>query len=244
MRSSTYTRVELVRNLRNRRFLLFSLGFPLVLYVLIATPNRHEESLGGSGIPAPLYFMVSLAAFGTMNAVVGAGGRIALERTIGWTRQLRLTPLSARAYIGAKVAVAYATALLTIVVLFAAGSALGVSLSAAHWLEMTGLILVGLLPFAALGIGLGHLVGVDALGPAVGGLTALLAFLGGVWFPLGDGVMHDIAQALPSYWLVQASHVALGGAGWGATGWLVVAAWTAALSLVAAFAWRRDTKRA
>ena len=76
MRSSTYTRIELVRNLRNRRFLLFSLGFPLVLYFLIATPNRHEESLGGSGISAPLYFMVSLAAFGTMNAVVGTCVRI------------------------------------------------------------------------------------------------------------------------------------------------------------------------
>ena len=244
MTSSTYARVELLRSFRNRRFLMFSLGFPLALYFLIAVPNRHEQSLNGSGIPAALYFMVSLAAFGTMNAVVGAGGRIAVERTIGWTRQLRLTPLRPRVYIGTKVAVAYATALLTIVVLYAAGGALGVSLSAGSWLQMTGLLLVGLLPFAALGIGLGHLVGVEAVGPAVGGLTALLAFLGGVWFPLGTGVMHDIAQALPSYWLVQASHVSLGGPGWSTTGWLVVSAWTVGLSLLAAAAYRRDTKRA
>ena len=240
----TYVRYEVVRAFRNRRFFVFSLGFPLALYVLIATPNRHEHDLAGSGISAPLYFMAGLAAMGTMNAVVAGGARIALERTVGWTRQLRLTPLSARVYFATKILTAYLTAALTIAVLFGAGVALGVRLPATSWLEMTLLLLVGLLPFAAFGIALGHAVGADALGPVIGGTTALLAFLGGVWFPLGDGVMHDIAQGLPSYWLVQSSHVALGGAGWSARGWLIVAAWTAALSVLAAHAYRRDTQRA
>jgi ABC-2 type transport system permease protein len=244
MKTSTYVRYELIRNFRNRRFFVFTVGFPLVIYLLIATPNRHEHDLAGSGISAPLYFMVGLAALGTMNAVVGAGARIAVERFLGWTRQLRLTPLSPRAYFGTKVAVAYLTALVTIVVLYAAGIALGVSLSAGTWLRMTGLLLVGLLPFAALGIVLGHLLGVEAVGPTIGGLSGILGFLGGVWFPLGDGVMRDVAQALPSFWLVQASRVSLGGGGWSATGWLVVAGWTAALSVLAVYAYRRDTSRA
>jgi ABC-2 type transport system permease protein len=89
-------RYELGRNFRNRRFFVFTVGFPLVLYFLIATLNRQEESLSGTGISAPLYFMVGLIALGTMNAVVGGGGRIAFERVTGWTRQLRLTPLSPR----------------------------------------------------------------------------------------------------------------------------------------------------
>jgi ABC-2 type transport system permease protein len=244
MRPSTYVRYELVRNFRNRRFFVFTVGFPLVLYFLIATPNRDEQSLGGSGIPAALYFMVGLAAFGAMNAVVGTGARIAVERFLGWTRQLRLTPLPPRTYVATKVAAAYLTAIVTIAALYGAGVALGVSLSAGRWLEMTALLLVGLLPFAALGIMLGHLLGVEAVGPTVGGLGAVLAFLGGFWFPLGDGVMHDIAQALPSYWLVQASHVSLGGPGWSATGWLVVAGWTAVFSSLAVYAYRRDTRRA
>src|SRR5262245_47899413 len=173
MRPSAYVRYELVRNFRNRRFFVFTVGFPLVLYFLIAAPNRHEESLSGTGISAPLYFMVGLAALGTMNAVVGTGARIALERFVGWTRQLRLTPLSARAYLGTKVAAAYLTALVTIAVLYGAGISLGVSLSAGKWLQMTGLLLVGLLPFAALGIMLGHLLGVEAVGPTIGGLSGL-----------------------------------------------------------------------
>ncbi len=55
--------------------------------------------------------------------------------------------------------------------------------------------------------------------------------------------MHSIAQALPSYWLVQASHVALGGGGWSAIGWIVVAGWTVALSALSIRLYRRDTQR-
>ena len=241
---STYLRYELIRTFRNRRFFLFALGFPLVLFFLIAGPNRHEQSFAGSGIPAVLYYMVGLAAFGTMNAVIGSGARVSIERTAGWTRQLRLTPLSVRRYLATKVLLAYVTAALTIVLLYAAGLSLGVSLSASSWVKMTALLLLGLLPFAALGLAYGHLFSTDVLGPAIGGTTALLAFLGGVWFPIQSGVFRDIAQSLPSYWLVQASHVSLGGAGWTPTGWLVMAAWTAALSLLAGYAYRRDTQRA
>src|SRR5262249_8759410 len=169
-------RSEILRTFRNRRFFLFSLGFPLLLYLLIATPNRNEHSLGGTGIPAPLYFMVGLAAFGSMNAVIAGGARISVERTLGWTRQLRLTPLRPRAYLATKVAAASLTAMVTIGVLDGAGLSLGVSLPAADWLRMTALVLVGLLPLAALGIMLGHLLAVDALGPVIGGTTALLAF--------------------------------------------------------------------
>ncbi len=50
---------------------------------------------------------------------------------------------------------------------------------------MTGLILIGLVPFAALGIMIGHMLTPDSIGPAMGGGISLLALLGGVWFPLG-----------------------------------------------------------
>ncbi|HZO61441.1 MAG TPA: ABC transporter permease [Gaiellaceae bacterium] len=239
----TYTRYELTRTFRNRRLVVFSFGFPLVLYVLIAGPNRHEHDLAGSGISAPLYFMVALAAFGTMNSVLGSGGRIAVERTLGWTRQLRITPLPARRYFQVKIVTAYATALLTILMLYVAGAALGVSLSAGSWLAMTAMILVGLVPFAALGVLIGHLVPADSVSPVVGGVTALLALFGGVWYPITGGALHVIAQALPSFWLVQASRVGLGEGGWGVTGWLVVAGWTALAGVAAARAYRRDTER-
>jgi ABC-2 type transport system permease protein len=243
MNAATYTRYELIRAFRNRRLFILSLAFPVVLYLAIAGPNRNEHDLGGTGIAAPLYFMVGLATFGTMNAVIGAGVRISAERSVGWNRQLRLTPLSARAYLLAKVLTAYLMALVTLVALYAEGVSLGVRLSAVGWLEMTGLLLISLVPFAALGILVGHLLNVDSIGPALGGGTALLALLGGVWFPIGSGVLHDVAETLPSYWLVQASRVAIGGESWGLRGWIVVAVWSVGLAALAARAHRRDTKR-
>jgi ABC-2 type transport system permease protein len=241
--SGAYIRYELLRTVRNRRYFVLALGFPLVLYFLIAGPNRDETDLGGSGLSAPLYYMVGLAAFGAMNAMLSIGGRIATERTAGWNRQLRVTPLSPREYFRAKFLTAYMTVLSALALLYLAGSVLGVRLSANEWLSMTGLILVGLIPFGALAILLGHLLTADAIGPAMGGLVAVLAVLGGTWFPITSGVLYDIGRALPSYWLVQASHVALGGGGWGRTGWLVVAGWSVVLGVLAARAYRRDTAR-
>jgi ABC-2 type transport system permease protein len=242
--SVTYLRFELLRTIRNRRFFFFSLVFPVALYFLIAGPNKNETNFGGTGIDAPQYYMLGLVSFGAMSAMLSAGARIAAERTAGWNRQLRITPLSPRAYFRAKVATGYMTALLTIVVLYLCGTSLGVSLTAQEWLKMTGLILVGLIPFAALGILIGHLLTADSVGPAVGGSISLFAFLGGTWFPIGDsGVLHVIAQLLPSYWLVQASHISVGGAGWSVTGWAVVVGWAVVLSLAAAWAYRRDTGR-
>jgi ABC-2 type transport system permease protein len=244
MSLATYARYELTRTFRNRRFVIFSFGFPLALYFAVAGPNRHELDLGGSGISAPVYFMTSLAAFGAMNATLAVGARIAAERSVGWNRQLRITPLTTRDYFRTKVLTGYAAACATILVMYVAGATLGVSLPARNLIEMTGLILVGLVPFAAGAIAMGHLVSVDSIGPAMGGTTAVLAFLGGTWFPItGDGVFATVAKCLPSYWLVQAGHVGLGGSAWGRTGWLVVAAWTVALTALAARAYRRDTGR-
>jgi ABC-2 type transport system permease protein len=239
-----YTRYELLRTIRNRRFFILSLGFPLVLYFLIAGPNRNVHNLGGTGIPAPLYFMVGMVSFGTMSGMLSSGARIAAERAVGWNRQLRISPLSTRAYLRAKILTAYMMALLTILVLYASGLALGVSMTAGDWLQMTLLILVSLVPFAALGIALGHMLTPDSIGPAVGGGVGLLAFLGGTWFPIAShGFLHDIAQLLPSYWLVQASHVALGAHPWSAKAWIVIGAWTVVLGVLARRAYRRDTGR-
>jgi ABC-2 type transport system permease protein len=238
-----YTRYELVRALRNRRFFFFSLGFPLILYFVIAGPQSGDKNFAGSGIPAALFYMAGLVSFGTMSSMISTGGRIAGERQAGWTRQLRITPLSTWAYFRAKVLTAYAMAIITIGTLYISGAILGVSLPAGNWLAMTGLILVGLLPFAALGIALGHLLTVDSIGPAIGGLTAMLALVGGTWFPVTHGFLHDLGQCLPSYWLAQAGHIGTGGAPWGLTGWLVMAGWTVVLTAFAGYAYRRDTAR-
>ena len=241
MTELTYLRYEVLRTWRNRRFLLFSLAFPLILFLAVAGPHKNVTI---QGISFPLYYMTGMIAWGSMVAVISSGARIAAERAVGWTRQLRITPLPTWSYFAAKIVCGYMMAILSMVVLFAAGSFVGVRLDAVQWLTMIGLLLVGLIPFSVMGIMFGHLLKLDSLGPAIGGVTSLFALLGGAYTPLvTSGFLFTLVKFLPSYWLVQAGKTTLRGGGWPLEGWLVIAVWTLVLSMLAVRVYQRDTKR-
>ena len=100
----TYTKYEVLRLVRNKRAFIFSLIFPLALFLMIAGTNRNVQIDSGSiKISFPTFYMVSMAGYGAMIAAISGGARIAAERSVGWTRQLRITPLSVRTYFGTKV---------------------------------------------------------------------------------------------------------------------------------------------
>ncbi|MDQ1667385.1 MAG: type transport system permease protein [Actinomycetota bacterium] len=246
MSAATYARYEVLRTFRNRRFFIMSLIFPLVLFYLVAGSQRDMVNFAGTGLSFRVYYMAGMVSWGTMAAVIAGGARIAAERSIGWNRQLRLTPLAPRTYFAAKVFSGYLMAVVSIVLLYGAGLTLGVNLSAGAWLRMTGLILVGLVPFAALGVLIGHLLTGDSLGPALGGITSLAALLGGAWGPIfgNSGFLNQVVQLVPSYWLVQAGQSAITTNAWPAKAWIVVAVWTVVLTRLAMTAYRRDTARA
>jgi ABC-2 type transport system permease protein len=242
MSNLTYLKFEVLRTLRNRRFLIFSLIFPLVLFYAIAGPNK---SVVVEGIHFPLYYMTAMAAWGSMTAILSSGARIAAERQIGWTRQLKITPLSTRNYFSSKLLCGYMMAILTLVALGIAGTTMGVHLPALEWLKLLALLIVGLIPFAVIGILLGHLLKVDSLGPALGGVTSLFALLGGSFGPIfQSGFMLKLVKNIPSYWLVQASQTVLIPGGWPpAQSWIVIGAWTIVMSRLAVIVYRRDSNR-
>lgn len=241
MSQVVYVRYELLRTVRNRRFLIFSLAFPLILFLAVAGPNKNATI---DGIHFPVYYLAGMASWGSMSAVMSSGARVAQERQIGWTRQLRVTPLRPRMYFAAKVVSGYLMALFAIAVLSLAATSVGVRLDVTQWSTMIGLLLVGLVPFVVLGIMLGHLVSVDSLGPVVGGGTSILALLGGAFGPLAtSGTFLTVVKCLPSYWLVQAGRSALTGTGWPPEAWIVLALWTLALLRIAVLVYQRDTKR-
>ena len=74
--------------------------------------------------------MAGMVSWGTMTAVVAGGARIAAERSIGWNRQLRVSPLPVRTYFLTKLASGYLVALVSIAVLYLAGAAFDVRLGA------------------------------------------------------------------------------------------------------------------
>lgn len=243
MMNITHLRYDILRLYRLPQTVGLTIALPLVIYYAITPSNRHHLT---EGITFPLYFMTGMAAYGAMWAAVAPGAHIARDRAGGWTRHARTTPLRAGTYFSSKVVVAYLLAIPTLGLLYLAGASLGVRLGATTWLEMTGLLLIGLAPFAVIGVTLGHLVTPEAMVPAVAGSVLLFALLGGAFGRLfTGGVGLTIVKLLPSYWLVQAgASASTGGGDWPAEGWIVLAVWVVALVPLAVLAYRRDTSRA
>ena len=67
------------------------------------------------------YVLVSLALYGAILSTTYTGAAVSIERAQGWSRQLRLTPLSPAAYIGMKVATALVLGFVSIAVVNVVG---------------------------------------------------------------------------------------------------------------------------
>ncbi len=242
MSGATHLRYEILRTLRNPLVYTITLGLPLVLFYGVASGQRHVTHDGTS---FPLYFMTAMAVYGAMFAVTAPGARIARDRATGWTRQMMITPLRARTEVSAKVVTMYLVAVTALALLFLAGASLGVRLTGTQWLELAGLLLVGVAPLAVLGLILGYLLPGDALTPAIGGVVILFALFGGVYgFQLASsGPLLDVMKGLPSYWLVLAGDATVNRGDWPAQAWITIAAWVVVLVPVAVLAFRRSARR-
>lgn len=238
-----YLAGELRRTFRNPRYLIFSLAMPVVLFLLFSS-GAGDDRIGGLSVAA--YLMVSMATFGAMSGVFSTAGRIALERSTGWNRQLRLTALTGREYVLGKAATGFCVAGPALVIVFLAGAlGKGVSLPALRWPEIGLSVLLGLLPMAALAVWLGYAAKPDSLQAVMGGLISLLALLGGLWVPIESfpNWVGDVAKALPTYWAAGAGREALAGSWIGWHGVLVLAGWTVVFAAVAGRAYVRDTAK-
>ena len=72
-----------------------------MLYVLYTAVLPGDTATGPiAGLPWPVYFLVSMAAYGAIGAAMSQAVPIATERRQGWARQLRVTPLPGLAYVG------------------------------------------------------------------------------------------------------------------------------------------------
>ena len=244
MNAATHVRYELLRSYRNRLTWALSLALPLVVYYAVASGQRHVF-VYAAGVSFPLYFMTGMAAYGAMFAAIGPGARLAAT-ALGagpascGSRHCGSAPTTSR-----RPSPPISSALPALVLVFLAGATLGVRLDVAQWLEMSGLLLVGLVPFVLMGLILGHLIATDALVPAMGWLIVFFALFGGAFGSLfNSGAMLTVVKGLPSYWLVHAGAAALLHGDWPAEGWIVLACWTAALIPLAVFAYRHDTDEA
>ncbi|MBM7172851.1 ABC transporter permease [Streptomyces sp. G44] len=196
-------RLEIIRALRNRKFLFFSVLYPSLLFLIIVGGQGGTDRAPGSGLSVPAFMMVSMASFGALTAVLmGNSERIAKERESGWVRQLRLTTLPGRGYVLAKTASAAVVSLPSIVVVFVVAAVFkDVRLDAWQWLALTAGIWAGSLCFAALGVAIGYLASGDAVRPITMIVYFGLSLLGGLWMPATTFPrwLGDVASWLPTH---------------------------------------------
>lgn len=239
-----YARFELRRSLRNRRYVFFTLGFPLVFYLLFSHIYGSVK-IGSTSYPA--YIMVSMAAFAALGAGIATGGsRLATERASGWVRQLRITPLSARGWLATKLACSLALVIPAVgIVLIAGVLSVNVTLSGGAWAQLVASLILGSIPFGLLGLVLGYLFDPGSAETGTRFVYIGLSVLGGLWIPIQvfPNALQDVAKALPSYWLGDLGRSALvyqapSGAGIGA-----LVGWTAVLAVALIWLYRRDESR-
>ena len=195
------TQAEINRLRRNRRYLLFTVGLPVILYLIVAKQGNKAY-----GVEFTAYYMVAMATFGSFaGALNGNAIRISEERKVGWIRQLRLTPLPANAYVIAKILTSMATTIPSIVIVLLLGRFYGgVHLAAWQWLVIAVIIWLGSTIFAALAVAIGYRFPPDQVQPITLLFYFLFTILGGIWFPLG-GVLQNIGKGTPTYEAVKIS---------------------------------------
>ena len=138
-----------------------------------------------------------MALYGAMLATTSGGASVSVERSQGWTRQLRLTPLRPATYVFTKVAVAMVMGLAAVVVVAIVGLASGATGDAGAIAASLGLAWVGSVVFAAFGLFMGYLLPAENVMQILGPVLALLAFAGGLFVPLGDGSLRRHRQGGP-----------------------------------------------
>lgn len=198
--SPTLVGLELRRMLRNRRTIVFTLILPAILTLSFINQKNASGTVGSGNLSA--YLLVSMAIYGSALTAAATGSMVAMERALGWSRQLRLTPLNPFAYILAKAIVALVAGALSI----ASVNIVGILTHKAHmpvsvWIGCMALVLVCTLTFAALGVFIGYIVpgenAMQILGPGL----AILSFLGGIFIPLSAYTtwVRDVAYWTPMY---------------------------------------------
>jgi ABC-2 type transport system permease protein len=203
------SRAEIGRLRRNRRYLIFTVALPVILYLFVA----KQPSTLAYGVKFAAFYMIAMATLGAFaGALTGNAIRISEERKVGWIRQLRLTPLPANAYVVAKLITSMATTIPAIVIVLLLGRFYGgVHLPAWQWVVIAIVIWFGSTIFAALAVAIGYRFQPDQVQPITMLLYFVFAILGGIWFPI-SGALASVGKFLPTYQVVRISADIVGGA--------------------------------
>lgn len=232
-------KAELLLTLRRGESLLVTLAIPLGVLVFFA----KLETTTPDGYDDPVDFLVpGVLALAVMSAaMVSLGIATGFERRYGVLKRLGATPLSRRGLLVAKTSTILILEVVQCALVIGVGVALGWSVPAGVFAAV-GLVLVGSVAFAGIGMLLAGTLRAEATLALVNALFLVLLFLGGMAYPIDrlPAVLRSLADVLPAAALSECLRgVLVAGHGFPVGSLVVLVAWATGAPLLAArhFRW-------
>ncbi len=196
--NATYLRIDLIRQMRDVMNVVFSIGLPVVMYLVFGSTFAAGDDPVGAG-NARFYVLCAMAAYGATVASTALTGTAAVELMQGWGRQIALTPLRPAGYVATKVVVGLTVAFGAVGAVFVAGLANGARAESTwRWVATFAIAWLGSTLFALYGLAVAQLFRSEsAIGVGAASLV-LFAFLGNLFVPLSGGML-QFARWTPMY---------------------------------------------
>lgn len=203
-------RSEFLRMWRTPGFAIPTLLYPAMFYLFFGVLLAKGEH----GAEQSLYSLGGLGSFGVMTpGLFGFGVGFAMDRGLGWLQLKRASPMPPTAYLLAKMAMAMLFAVIVSALLCCMAAFMAhVSLERSQWFVLVVTLVLGSIPFCAMGLAVGAWVKPQSA-PAIVNLIYLpMSFLSGLWMPLQflPTFMQKLALALPAYHLGRLAYAAIG----------------------------------
>jgi ABC-2 type transport system permease protein len=211
---------------------------PVMMYLLFT-------NLGDNDPEWKTISMVGMAAYGAVGSALNTGGGVAEDKTIGWLRQLRVTPMTPRQVVAGRALTGSVTVLPSIAaVLVAGGLVNGVRLDVWQWAAVALLLWLGSIPFTLLGLGNGYRLTAQTTGVANMVCNLGLSVLGGLWFPVAlfPGWLQSVSSYTPTNRFAQLGTAVADGHAPSAAAVAVLAAWLLAFGSYAVVSYRRSAR--
>jgi ABC-2 type transport system permease protein len=195
---------EFLKNFRMPMYTVATLGFPIMFYVLFGI-LMGKQQIGNTS--QALYLIASYGTFGVMGAsLYGTAAGLAAERGLGWLQVKRASPMPPFAYFAAKIAMSLIFSAVVVLALMLIGVIFGgADLQPAVAAKILATLLIGSLPFCALGLAVGYFAGPNSAAAVINLIYLPISFCSGLWIPFMflPKFLQHIAHGLPSYHLSQ-----------------------------------------
>jgi len=245
--SIAYITLESWRQLKNLRTFIFTFAVPLVMLLIFGGAYGSAGAVDQvTGLPWIVVTTVQMAGYGAMMAALSQAFNIVTERSLGWNRQLRITPLTGAGYLVSKVIAALATSAIVIVALIVISVlTFHVQLPFAGWAMAALGLWAGVIPFALIAVLIGQFAKPSYAQPLFMVVFFGMAIIGGLWVPLQimPSWVSNVAQIVPSYWLNRLGQMGAHQSGDILEPVLVLLGWTVVLAAFIIWRYRRDAAR-